>query len=392
MSLSKFDVVVIGAGPAGGSAAMHASNAGLKTAILEDHAVVGEPVHCGECLSNLALERTGLKPPAEAISKRVNGVRVIFPDGDAPLLTEPGVVLEKHKFEQWISSEAQRAGAELRFNSRVTRLERAGGVWTVSTASGDSHQAKIVIDASGVSAVANTQLNLNPRFETVIGMQYELEEIPNDGYLDFYIWPDYCNVGYLWSIPKSGSRANVGLVTDRKPMAKQYLDSFLAKMGWTAKKRVKSFGGLIPASGPFRQTYADGLMLIGDAAGFTSPLFEGGTQLGLVSGRFAATTASEAIAKGDLSASAMSAYQARWKAEFPDYSKLMKGKKALYSFSNDELNAVSKLLPRELGSMSVLDKAAIGTKLLFKHPGLVKRGVVDALLGFGYSRADKYGW
>lgn len=390
--MASYDVVVIGAGPAGGSAAMHAAKAGLRTAILEDHPTAGEPVHCGECLSDLAFARTGLNPPAEAISLHVKGVRVLFPSGGAPLLTEPGVVLEKHKFEQWLAGEAARAGAETRYNSRVTKLERAGGVWKVGVASGEQHEAKVVIDASGVSAVANTLLDLNPRYDTVIGMQYEMHGIPQDGYLDFYIWPDYCGVGYLWMIPKSGGRANVGIVTNEKAKAKVYLDKFVEKVGWQNKTKVKAFGGLIPAGGPFKTIHTDGLMMIGDAAGFTSPLFEGGTQLGLVSGRFAAETAAESIKKGDVSAAGLAAYETRCRAEFPDYAKLLKGKKTLYSFSNSELDAVASLLPKELGSMSPLDKAVIGVKILAKHPGLLQKGVVDALTAFGFSRAKYYGW
>ena len=50
------DVLVIGAGPGGGSAGLHASRAGLKTIIVEADPEVGTPVHCGECLSHLAVE------------------------------------------------------------------------------------------------------------------------------------------------------------------------------------------------------------------------------------------------------------------------------------------------------------------------------------------------
>ena len=48
------------------------------------------------------------------------------------------------------------------------------------------------------------------------GMQYELEGVPTDGYLDFYIWPSYAEKGYLWMIPKCDGRANIGLVTEDK--------------------------------------------------------------------------------------------------------------------------------------------------------------------------------
>ena len=96
-------------------------------------------------------------------------------------------------------------------------------------------------------------------------------------------------------IPKNDGRANVGLVTTEIPKAKVYLDQFVKEMGWETKTKVKTFGGPIPSSGPVKNTYNDGILLIGDAAGFTSPLFEGGTQLGLISGRMAAETAKDAL-------------------------------------------------------------------------------------------------
>ena len=108
---STCDVLVVGAGPGGGSAALHAARAGLSVMLIEDHAEIGTPVHCGECLSDVAVANLELDLPESVISKRVEGIRVLFPDGTDKLLTEPGYVLEKHLFEQWLADEAIEAGA-----------------------------------------------------------------------------------------------------------------------------------------------------------------------------------------------------------------------------------------------------------------------------------------
>src|SRR3989338_2807183 len=108
-----FDVLIVGAGPAGGTCAFNSANLGLKTLLIEEHKTIGEPVHCGECLSDLALKNLGLKLPEKVVSEHVKGVRVIFPNNKASLVNEPGYVLEKHIFEQWIAEEAQKQGAEL---------------------------------------------------------------------------------------------------------------------------------------------------------------------------------------------------------------------------------------------------------------------------------------
>ena len=79
-----YDVLIIGAGPGGGSAALHAARAGLSTLIVEADPEVGTPVHCGECLSELAVENLDLeiKNPKPNSNKRV--FNVFF----CPFLTE----------------------------------------------------------------------------------------------------------------------------------------------------------------------------------------------------------------------------------------------------------------------------------------------------------------
>ena len=763
-----YDVAVIGAGPAGGSAALHCAKKGLKTILLEEHASVGDPVHCGECLSEMAEIRMDIKFPKEVIALPVKGVKVIFPDSHSVKLTEHGYVLEKHAFEKWLAGEAQNAGAELYLGTRVTSLARENDIWKIQTSQGEV-RARMVLDGSGAAGVANRMLQMNPRFSVTTGIQYELLDIPETGYLDFYLWPKYSPEGYCvtgnteillentikpisqvtvgdkaltlegwksvtnksskfydgdvisitpsmlnktaeltpehevyvwnkkngfewkqaqhlvpgergkhrngdylvfplpavktqteivlsdyvigiqegslvyptgrnqfgtvfafkngikerleltpdlmeffgyyvsegsanssgiiignnadsilertktigeaafgiksglwtaengierqvsfssvllkkmfttlfgdgvhnkqipsffhglskeqkfsflkglilgdgcketyerkgkkrtvlsltsvskqliygvwlllakegivsaikyntkkafyqlriagsqlkeleayfgechfgernalkymvkddkilvgirklsakpyvglvydieasgsfcpffavhncWMIPKNDGRANVGLVTSDITNAKRYLDAFVKINGWENKKVVKIFGGPIPSSGPVQNTVGDGILLIGDAAGFTSPLFEGGTQLGLVSGRMAAEVAKDALTQNRTDSAFLSAYEKRWKMEFPSYDKIIKGKNVLYSFTESELNRIGHLMPDELSNLTAFDKAKVGFNVLSGNRDLYQKGVIDAFLAFGYSRASHYGW
>ncbi len=398
-----YDVAVIGAGPAGTSAALHAAKAGLRTLLVEEHRSVGSPVHCGECLSRAAVQRMGWTLPDDVVGMPVKGIRVLFPQQHSTLVSESGFVLEKERFEAWIASQAVQASAELRVNTLVVDAKREGdaktGTWKIQT-NNEVVESKILVDATGVKAFLSAKLGLNTRFSSVIGVQYELQDIPNTGYLDFYLWPDLAPSGYLWMIPKKNGRANVGLVTNQNTKAKLFLDAFLQRQGWSNKKNnprnpatpTTAFGGLIPASGPLANTTADGLMLVGDAAGFTSPLFEGGTQLSLVSGRFAAQTAAEALAAGDASKGGLQKYVERWRSEFPDYNQILSGKHKLYALSEKELVDLASTLPADLGSLSTLDKLVIGIKLALRNPALYGKGIISALQAFGYSRAEKYGW
>ncbi|MCX6773154.1 MAG: NAD(P)/FAD-dependent oxidoreductase, partial [Candidatus Micrarchaeota archaeon] len=242
--------------------------------------------------------------------------------------------------------------------------------------------------------VSSKLLQLNPAPKTVVGLQYELSPIENDGFIDFFLWPRLSPHGYLWIIPKKNGRANVGLVTNDAPSTRKYLDQFISEYGLSEKKKVGkiAFGGFIPASGAVPTTYADGILLVGDAAGFTSPMFEGGTGLAMASGKFAAQVAAEALQKGDTSKTALSKYESLWRAEFPDYTKLVASKDAVYKFNDDEWNRIGKLIPKNLTTMSALDKIKVGLNVTARAPDLWGKGFAPAMDALGYSRAKYYGW
>lgn len=412
-AVSMCDVLVIGAGPGGGNAALQCARQGLSTMLIEDHSAIGTPVHCGECISDLACDNLNLDLPEHVISKRVHGIRVIFPDGTEKCLTEEGYVLEKHLFERWIADKAVEAGASMHLSHKLSSMDRVeeDGRFVGWKCDGKGEQfpiqAKVVIDASGVAAVCSKAVNidedtpLNTMGEVIAGMQYELLEVPTDGYLDFYIWPKYAEKGYLWMIPKCDGRANVGLVTEDRPRTKKALDEFIGITHFKELEQVPppwkekgnpAFGGTIPISGPFENTHYDGLMLIGDAAGFTSPLFEGGSHLALKSAVYAAETAAAAIAEDDVSAERLAIYAKLWKDEFPPYDKILRGKNALFDLTDDEMSVMARCFPDEMSDMGASGKAMVGLRLLSRRPGLYLKKVVPAMLAFGYSRAKHYGW
>jgi len=131
---------------------------------------------------------------------------------------------------------------------------------------------------------------------------------------------------------------------------------------------------------------------VGDAAGFTSPLFEGGSHLAMKSGMFAAQVAFSAVSENNLSASRLREYENIWKKEFPPYNKILKGKTALYKLSDAELSFMGRCLPKEMSGMGSFTKLSVGLKILFFKPLLLTRRVISVLLSFGYSRARYYGW
>ena len=148
------------------------------------------------------------------------------------------------------------------------------------------------------------------------------------------------------------------------------------------EKGNPAFGGTIPISGPFDNTHYDGLMLIGDAAGFTSPLFEGGSHLALKSAVYAAQTAAAAISESDLSSSRLAQYTKLWKKEFPPYDKILKGKNALFDLTDDEMSVMAGCFPDEMSDMGASGKAMVALRLLARRPNLYLKRIVPAMLAF----------
>ena len=169
----RCDLLIIGAGPGGGSAAIHASRLGLSTIVVEADPEVGTPVHCGECLSDLAVQNLDLQIPDHVKALDVKGIRVIFPGGENKLLTEPGYVLEKHLFEQWLMDEATSLGAELYLNHRVTSMKRIFNSenqfsnWIIEGKGNEFPiECSAVIDASGVSGQPPNSLTWEQRLRS----------------------------------------------------------------------------------------------------------------------------------------------------------------------------------------------------------------------------------
>jgi digeranylgeranylglycerophospholipid reductase len=385
-------VAIIGTGPGGGRAAYGCVRRGLNTIVFEKKKIVGEPVHCGECLSEFAVQNTGLRLPVKVIANRVKGVRIVFPNGVASKIVENGFVLKKNIFEQWLIEMACADGCEIRLQTKISLIYRQKTRWVLKTAAGEMYQARILIDASGVTSFANRFLKLNPVFVWVAGFGYELEGLETGDYIDFYLSPEKIPGGYVWAIPKSGSCLNVGIISSEKSALRPVLDRFVGKIGGCKVKIRRTYGGRAPASGPYGKTVADGLMIIGDAAGFTSPLFEGGIHLALKSGQMAARIALAACRQNDFSLNRLWPYQLWWQKEFPLYEAILAGKRRLYRLSDSRLNEMARFMPRKVEHFSPARKLLTGLAILFHDPAIFINGGPQIMKAFEFSRAKCYGW
>ena len=157
----------------------------------------------------------------------------------------------------------------------------------------------------------------------------------------------------------------------------KYLTALIKKKGLEDAERLKIISGAIPI-GPPKRTYADNILIVGDAAAQTKPLSGGGLYTGMRAARWAAMTAVEALKSRDLSAKRLSEYEDRWRADIGkelDRGLLMR--RAFVKMTDKKLDEVGRLLDRDdakevLATGDIDYPSKIASPLLRQVPSLIK--------------------
>src|SRR5437667_5018239 len=129
----QVDVLVVGAGPTGSTAAKYAALGGAEVLLIEKRSEIGTPVRCGEGVAKRWLEEIGLTPSREFICHEVDGARIIAPDGTTLVLDETrtgkdcGYVLERDLFDRFLARKAAKAGSEIMIKTSAVALLREDG-------------------------------------------------------------------------------------------------------------------------------------------------------------------------------------------------------------------------------------------------------------------------
>ena len=329
----RYDVLVIGAGPAGSIAAKTAAEKGLTVLLIEKRQEIGDPVRCAEGVSKEYLKRH-VEIDKKWICADLKGARIYAPDGTKIEMAEEiaggevGYVLERKIFDRALAEKASKAGAEVRVKTRAIGLiieeDFVKGARLMQLGKEYDVHARIVIGADGIESKvgrwAGIDTSLNPiDIETCV--QYLVAGVDiNQEYCEFYIGNDIAPGGYIWIFPKGEGKANVGIgilgskMGKFKPKPVDYLNSFLEKKFPHAKVVEMVFGG-VPVSGSIEKTSTNGLILIGDAARQSDPITGGGILNAMDVGKIAGEAAFAAISAGDVSNEKLEeVYEKRWRS------------------------------------------------------------------------------
>ncbi len=310
----KVDVVVVGAGPAGSSAAEHAALGGAQVLILEKRPKVGVPVRCGEFMPAVEEMRTIFPKandldslfdiPGDLRSLTTEMIRIYSPRMTRWEVPFAGYTTDRDRFDQFLASKAVKAGAELRTDLACTKVTAR----TVSTPEMDI-EAKVIIGADGPLSLVGKSLGYGRSTDLCPGVSLQVKA-------DFEPIPEmYFGTvapgGYAWILPKKvGANVGLGVATHFSQMpVGEYFDKFMKLKNLTSDEPL--MGKLIPMSGPIKRTVIGDSLVVGDAAGQVMAVNGGGIPISMICGRIAGQAAAGTVTKG----LPLKAYEDRWRKE-----------------------------------------------------------------------------
>lgn len=386
------DVLVIGAGPAGSSAAKHAALNGAEVLMIDKKSEIGSPKRCAEGVSKEGLKELGIEPNSRWITKELSGIRMVSPNGtdvvldeDKVKLPEAGYILERKVFDKFMAMDAARAGAQIMVKTLATGLLRDGDRVIVS-AEHMGHefeiQAKIIIAADGpesrVGRWAGLKTGTKPKnMESCAQFEMVNVEMAEPDCIEFH-FGSVAPGGYAWIFPKGNDIANVGLGilnTLTEKTAYQHLLEFVDNNPATqnAQPVELNIGG-DPVGGVIKDLVADNALVVGDAAGMVNPLTGGGITSGMTGGRIAGEIAAKAIKNGSWSAKDLKEYKSRCQKEVGEsFKKYLKTKEYMLSLSDDELDSIAEAFQET--DFDVINTSELIKKLVKVSPkALLKLG------------------
>ena len=329
------DIVVVGAGPVGSTAAKHAALGGADVILIDKKAEIGAPKRCAEGVYNRGLKWLDIEPNPRWISQTIYGGVIHAPGGEElelaeNVLPEFGYILERKVFDKHMAMDAARAGAKIMIKTKVNDIRRVDNGFILSCKTFDDKFeicAKIIIAADGpeslISRKAGFKTNTDPKFMMSCA-QFEMVNVnkPRDDLLDFYYGDHYASGGYAWIFPKGNGVANVGLGISGdyyNKTAYQCLLEFVEKCPYTRNAQAVELNvGGVPIAGMHDKIHDDNIMLCGDAAGQVDPIEGGGIILGMLGGMTAGQVAARSIKEENYSKEKLNEYPEK-------YDKLTRG-------------------------------------------------------------------
>ena len=329
----KCDVLVVGAGPAGSSAARAAAKSGAKTVFIDKKEKIGVPVQCAEAIGKYLFPFLPFMIPKDQLIWKTEGM--IFYADDINIMRKGSIwssyAVNRDDFDEWLANSAVKEGAKLLTSAELVDMEMKDE-YELKKAVVKTPEDEIVIEprviiaADGVDSTAlkllGFKINKEGSIGEVLGFEFKNLSIDNPNYEHLFIG-DFAPGGYAYIFPKSKHVANIGvaaLFPERK--LEEYYDEFLEIA--EVKRQVKGGITMEEKSGKVPIRYLTdkwvygNVLLAGDAASQNLKPFAEGILPAIICGDTAGKTVSDYLKdKGSLNA-----YSKRVRARFGNFLKI----------------------------------------------------------------------
>lgn len=338
----EYDVIVIGGGPSGASAAMFSARMGYRTLLLEQARFPRGKV-CGEFISPAAdsiLSELGVLQEIESLAPvRLNGVAVSSNERVGVAIEYPplpgsqekvaSLSLPRFAFDRIMLDRAKSSGVEVREEHKVTDfIFRDGNVAGVegrdASRSSFTAQGKVVIDAGGRNGISLRRFDLKKRAASSSKIALAAHwQVPWRA--GPYCYMHISSPGYTGMAPVSSNSVNVVLVVDQSDLKSKNPQQFYsdAVLNNSLREKILEGGELMEKARTVdslafqvRPVPCGGLLLVGDAMGFIDPFTGEGIYLALRSAQIATGVVDRAFKALDFSRKSLSEYERNRRLEF----------------------------------------------------------------------------
>jgi len=373
-----YDVVIVGAGPGGLSAGLHLARHGLDVIVLEEHDAIGTPVHCTGILAREAFDEFDLS--RESILNELTTARFLSPAGREVFYRSgaaEAVVIDRALFDGRLAEQAQRAGARLVRGVRAAAMRCDVDAVTVDVTGQRPLRARAGVLACGGKYALHRQLGFGLPSLFLHTAQCELPAArPQD--VELHFGRDIAPKGFAWAVPvwrddRPYVRVGVMCETDAPRYFRRMVERLRLVWGIQVEAGCRPRQKILPLTAISR-TYANRLLVVGDAAGLVKPTTGGGIYYSLLSAKLAADVLRAALDRDDLSSAMLAEYERRWRARLGAELNAQLSLRTLAQQMSD--GDIEKLfdLARTDGVMPIVRRTASFNRhrklilALFKHP------------------------